>query len=99
MVTLMLRASGYRVITATAPEKALDMVQNGGCHIDVLVSDVFMPGMSGPELAQRLRIQRPELPVVLMSGNVENRPRDYPMIEKPFGIAQLQEFVVRALRR
>lgn len=97
LVTEMLRYSGYEVITVTAPEKALDMVQNGCRHIDVLVSDIFMPGMSGPELAERLRVQMPKLPVVLMSGNVDGRPADFPFLEKPFGLVQLQQTMIRAL--
>ncbi|MDX1631536.1 MAG: response regulator [Thermoanaerobaculia bacterium] len=62
-----LETFGYRVLTAETPEAAEDLATSDP-GIDLLVTDVVMPDLSGPELAGRIREQRPELPVLYMSG-------------------------------
>ena len=62
-----LAAAGYRVLQATGGEEAL-AVAAGLRRIDLLLTDVVMPGMSGPDLVARLRAARPECPVLYMSG-------------------------------
>lgn len=65
IVARMLVRSGYQVVPVANGEEALEAFDNG---IDVVVTDVSMPGCSGPELARRLWATRPGLPVVLMTG-------------------------------
>ncbi len=66
VVERALRRAGFNVITASDGGVALDVI--GTAAVDVLVSDVVMPGIDGVELLNRIRARRPQLPVVLMSG-------------------------------
>jgi PAS domain S-box-containing protein len=89
---ILVRA-GYRVATARNGREALARLEAQGpgeAPIDVLVTDVVMPEMGGRELAQRLRRARPDLPVVFMSGYVDDGlaasdlERRSAFVEKPF---------------
>ncbi len=60
--------SGYNVLQAESPEKALVLVKQFSGPIHLLLTDVIMPGMNGRALAQKLLVLRPELKVVYMSG-------------------------------
>ncbi|BBH66551.1 hypothetical protein ACTI_32360 [Actinoplanes sp. OR16] len=64
----ILTGAGYRVISADCGERALDVAAGHDGTIDLLVSDVVMPGMLGKELAERLVMARPETRVLFMSG-------------------------------
>ncbi len=66
-----LKAAGYEVLTAADGEEGLAVGHKFADEIDVLVTDVVMPRMRGPELAKRLKRQLPELKVVYMSGYTE----------------------------
>jgi len=66
----MLEFDGYRVLYAESGEKALSLFDEYDDQVSILVADVVMPKMSGPQLAHLLRIQRPELPVLFVSGLV-----------------------------
>ena len=72
LATLGLRAHGYNVLEAADGAKALELVDHAGASIDVVVSDVMMPGMSGPELLSRLAVLAPRMRTVLMSGHAES---------------------------
>jgi PAS domain S-box-containing protein len=64
----VLRQKGYEVIGCAAPNEALDLVANNPGRIQAILSDVIMPGMSGPEMATRIRGFAPDIPVLFMSG-------------------------------
>jgi len=64
----ILREFRYEVVIAKNGEAAVAMLLDGQPHIDAVVSDVVMPGVSGIELVERLRPRRPDLPVLLLSG-------------------------------
>lgn len=66
----MLELHGYRVLYADNGEQALALFDENCDQVSILVADIVMPKMSGPQLAQLLRIQRPELPVLFVSGLV-----------------------------
>ena len=71
----VLEMHGYEVLEALDPDDALRL---GGSHpgpIDLLITDVVMPRMSGPDLARRLRAGRPTLRVLCMSGYPESTDR------------------------
>ncbi|HXK18998.1 MAG TPA: response regulator [Polyangiaceae bacterium] len=59
---------GYRVLVAEDGERALSLAKSHGASIDLLITDVVMPGLTGLELAQRLRLERPALGVLFISG-------------------------------
>ena len=84
----LLENDGYRVLEAADAEEALALALRH--DFDLLLTDVVMPRMKGPELAQRLREQRPSLPVLFMSGHTGRREvTPTPMLAKPFSPAQL----------
>lgn len=96
---------GGAVVTEAADGfAALSLIKNGDVAIDVMVSDVMMPGMDGIELAERARALRPDLPVVLMSGYAEPPQRAAAagaatlFLAKPFGAAALLAAVATAFR-
>lgn len=69
---LVLQKHGFQVVTATSASMAMETI--GNCHVDLVVSDQLMPGCTGTELAQQIKLARPELPVVLLSGVNEIPP-------------------------
>ena len=93
---------GYTVITADNGEEALEVIARGE-PIDLLVSDVVMPGMDGPAMVAEARKQRPELKVLFMSGYAEEQLRDSLGVDnahflpKPFSVQDLAEAAKRAL--
>jgi len=68
----ILATQGYRVLEATNGEEALRMCEHDQEPIELLLTDVIMPEMSGPELAERLHRLRPELRVLFMSGYTDD---------------------------
>ena len=87
---------GYTVITADNGEDALEIVGRGE-PIDLLISDVVMPGMDGPTMVREARKSRPELKILFMSGYAEEQLRKSIDIEnvnflpKPFSVTELAE--------
>ena len=85
---------GYTVLAAASGEEALDLLESED-KIDLLISDVVMPGMDGPALVRRVRQDYPQLPVLFMSGYAEEQLRKSIDIEqvaflsKPFSVQQL----------
>jgi PAS domain S-box-containing protein len=72
LLSRTLGEAGYRVIAPASPEDALRLVRDGAAHPDLLVTDVVMPGMSGPALARELLAIRSGLRVLLISGYTDD---------------------------
>jgi len=72
MVAEMLVNRGYQVLVAETPDQACVMMEKQRDDIDLLLSDVIMPGMNGLALYNKLRLLRPDLKVLFMSGYSEN---------------------------
>jgi PAS domain S-box-containing protein len=94
MVGRVLRGHGYTVHEAANPGEALLYVERYAGAIHLLLTDVVMPGMSGAELAGRLRLLRPDMAIIFMSGYSEqamlNRQElDGAYLAKPFSPAEL----------
>jgi PAS domain S-box-containing protein len=100
----VLLAAGYAVRTAASGEQALDLV-NGGARVDLLFTDVIMPGgMNGLELVEKLRQQRPELPVLVTTGYMDELParersRGLDILAKPYRHEDLLKRVQAALEK
>ena len=98
-----LRGAGYQTIVADEGTRALEVAATNA-PLDLLVTDVMMPGMTGDELARRLRHRLPALRVLYLTGYVDmlfaSRPvlwEDEMFLEKPFTQAGLREAVSLAL--
>jgi PAS domain S-box-containing protein len=68
----VLEAAGFVVLNSGNGEEAIEANERWADGIDVLVTDIVMPGMHGPELAERLRVLRPGIGVVFMSGYAQD---------------------------
>ncbi len=68
LLAYMLQSRGYRVLQAASGAEALPVFETHAAEIDLVLTDIVMPGMSGVELAARLRGMRAETPIVFMSG-------------------------------
>ncbi len=85
----VLEKYGYTVLEAANGEEALRVADGHSGPLDLLLSDVVMPRMGGPELAQALLVKRPALRVLYMSGYT-----DHPMVRRGVvnaGVAFLQK--------
>jgi CheY-like chemotaxis protein len=97
-----LERAGYRVIAAASGEEALRVADAFDGTIHLLLSDVVMPGMKGPQLAVRLRAARPLIRVLLMSGYAadvvtKEDLKEATLLSKPFSPATLTKAVLRVL--
>jgi len=72
LVSSMLRSQGYRVFEAEHGKHALEVFERHGKEVELLLTDVIMPRMSGHELARRLKAQAPGLKVMYMSGYTDD---------------------------
>jgi PAS domain S-box-containing protein len=96
----VLADAGYEVVEAETPERALELAGGRKEPIDLVVTDVVMPGMNGRELADELRRRQPDLrvlftsgytdDVVLSTGTLQNGTA---FLQKPFGVDELQRKV------
>jgi two-component system cell cycle sensor histidine kinase/response regulator CckA len=104
LIRAVLESGGYTVLDAATPEAALSLAGGLGGPIDLLLTDIVMPGLSGPDVASRLAAARPEVRVLFMSGysgNVVGRQNLLPpgadFLGKPFTLQGLLEKVREVL--
>jgi len=67
---------GYQVKSCTDPVEAMNLVTGGECPIDLLISDMTMHGMSGVQLAHKIRAVNPAVPIILCTGDRERIPKN-----------------------
>jgi CheY-like chemotaxis protein len=79
----MLEGLGYSVVATSAPLEALEHVEGLGSGIDMLLTDVVMPALTGPELARRARALHPGLRILYMSAFSAGVQVE-PLMLKPF---------------
>ena len=98
----LLGAEGYEIVTANDAKAALATVREA--DLDMLITDMKMPGMSGMELLEECKKMKPELPVIMMTafGTIEMaveaiKKHAYDYIQKPFENEQLKQTVKKAL--
>ncbi|MFI5197886.1 MAG: PAS domain S-box protein [Thermoanaerobaculia bacterium] len=102
LASLLLKRSGYRVLVASSAEEALETARGFAGEIDLLLTDVVLPGLNGRRLADLLRPERPKMKVVFASGYFDDRGILEPgseFIQKPFNPDTLARSVRRALDR
>lgn len=94
MSTRVLSSLGYTVLDADSPEQALHLAEEHADDIDLLLTDVIMPGMNGGQLAKTLKHRIPKLQCLFISGHAGNisettEVKLTPMLPKPFSMTQL----------
>jgi CheY-like chemotaxis protein len=91
----LLHALGYETETAASAEEALETLD--ACAVDILFSDIVMPGTSGVALARKVRETRPDLPILLASGYarevIEGAAAEFDLIAKPYSAEELSTAV------
>jgi CheY-like chemotaxis protein len=89
----------FEVLEADGSEQALEVLKDATKHIDLMMTDVGLPGMDGRELATEARKLRPALPILFASGYAESIdvPAGMHVIGKPFSIDQLRDKVKAVL--
>jgi two-component system cell cycle sensor histidine kinase/response regulator CckA len=104
LVCTMLSHDGYQCLEAADGAQALEVVERAG-NIHLVLTDVVMPEMGGPELARRLAVLRPEVRIIFMSGYTEDplvhrvEKLSAIFLPKPFTAAALTGKVRQALER
>ena len=101
----ILSKSGFEVLSASTPEEAEKLVKREGCRIDLLISDVILPGYSGIVLAEKLRKVCPGLKVLFISGYTgdyisrkESQAGNIQILHKPITASQLLEKIWELLQ-
>jgi len=90
LIREVLELHGYQVLDAPSGQAALEVAERPGTHVDLLLTDVIMPGMNGRELADRLSARQPGLKVVFASGYTADALTRYGVeagsgyLQKPF---------------
>jgi two-component system cell cycle sensor histidine kinase/response regulator CckA len=104
LVRELLEGAGYTVLAAEGPDEALALVASTPGVIDLVLTDMMMPRMSGQELARRIAILKPEARVVFMSGYSDEAIGDLGNLEpgalflqKPFTMDALLRTIRKAL--
>jgi two-component system, cell cycle sensor histidine kinase and response regulator CckA len=90
MLRRLLESEGYQVLEAAEGQQALTVVERAS-RVDLVITDVAMPALNGRQLADRLKVLRPRLPVLFMSGYTDDEmvrrgliEPHYPFLSKPF---------------
>jgi CheY-like chemotaxis protein len=93
----ILEGLGHTVVTALSGEEAMDMLE-AGQEADLVILDMNMPGLGGIGTLPRLRVLRPKVPVLLVTGRIDQSALSlasaHPgvtLLSKPFGLRELQK--------
>lgn len=102
----VLEQEGYDVLACSTPAEAIEVSRQHDRPIDLLLTDVVMPGMNGREMAERIHEFLPQLRVVFMSGYTEHAltqegqvdPK-FEYLQKPFTLKALTQKLAKVLRK
>ena len=104
LMRVMLKRAGYTVLVAQDGAQALQLAAEHGPALDLLITDVVMPGMSGRQVVDRVRASYPTLPVLFISGYTDDAmvrhgiaEADTPFLQKPFTMSDLTRKVRQVL--
>jgi len=102
----VLEREGYEVLSCAHPKEGIEMSRRHGGRIDLLLTDVVMPGMNGQEMANRILEMLPELQVVFMSGYTEHAllqdgevDAHFEYLQKPFTLQTLTRKLAHLLAK
>jgi len=102
----LLEALGCQVVRAASPLKALEILENRDEGIDILITDLSMPHLSGLELARRAKELRPSIATILLSGNLGREEREEAermgigaCLSKPVDVGELRRIIDQLLGR
>ncbi len=96
IAVMMLKRLGYNVLSAITPKEAIEIAEESETALQVLISDVVMPGMNGSDLAEKLKIKIPGIKIIFMSGyedaviaseGILKKGNNF--IQKPFSISDI----------
>ncbi len=96
---LLLEDLGHQVIAATSGAQGLEVFENNTA-IDLVITDMAMPQMSGAQLAQAIRERNPDMPIILATGyadRLEGFAARLPRLSKPFTQLNLVEIIASAM--
>lgn len=99
--TLLLEDLGHRVLSATSGAKALALLDQGQV-VDLMITDMAMPQMSGAQLAHAVRLLKPDLPIILATGyaeRLEGFAAQLPRLPKPFTQLNLMDIIGQSMKR
>jgi two-component system cell cycle sensor histidine kinase/response regulator CckA len=98
----LLQKLGYCVLEAASGQNALEIFQEQGAEIDLVLLDLIMPGLNGFQTLERLRALNPEVPVLMCSGYGEGDEQELPpgvnFLSKPYPLEMLSQRVSEALQ-
>src|SRR5262245_8422967 len=104
LIDQTLRMAGYQVLLADNGRGAIEVYEKAGASFALLLTDVIMPDLTGPVLAERLRSRQPDLPVLFISGfhdaDLVQRfvtAKGFTLLPKPFAISALLRVVQESL--
>jgi two-component system cell cycle sensor histidine kinase/response regulator CckA len=96
---------GYTVLEAESGHQALDIVKEAGGTIQLIISDVIMPGLNGTAMVEEIRKNYPDIPVIFISGYAEDmfedhytRGKEFNFLPKPYTLKQLASKVKEVLQ-
>ena len=105
MIAMALKTRHYDVVTFTEPAKALDWLASVHWDVDLVISDIMMPGTSGLDLAKKIRAKAASVAILLVSARISDEAlwgegqQEIPFLAKPFGLPELFEAVEGAMAR
>ena len=106
LVGAMVSQFGYTALTADSGEHALTLYRNQQEPLEMLITDVVAPGMSGPMLADKLTALQPDLKVLYISGYDNTHvvqtyvvEKGHALLAKPFAVAELKAKIAELLSR
>ncbi|HYF38522.1 MAG TPA: response regulator [Gemmatimonadales bacterium] len=102
LIARALTDEGYEVVAVANGRAALDAARSAEVSFDLIITNNYMPGLTGAELVARVRLDFPDLPILHVDDigrrkRINDLPNDVPTIYKPFSIAGLREAVRRLL--
>jgi len=105
-LSMILAASGFNVLKASSGEEAIEIVKNTKENIDLIISDIILPGIDGKEAVDRIIKEKPKIPAIFMSGYSDNILAKHNVIKnnlnfitKPFKIDDLVYKIMEVLKR